>query len=334
MPSSLSPANLSIHPRSRSRSNIARITNLTNTSSIPIPAVDEILFPRVYEDAWGSPDLARAELERARIFLVRFANTNANELIANEFCAIVVHPANRTVPAVAHAVKMQIFGCRHASFAATPLLQSMRCLLIKTRVADVVFTERSRSIMDFFFDPTVARNLDPLPFSSPGQVVVYKYPAARLKVAIVGGGPTALASAVSLAEKGAGSVEVHMYEQCWIERTVDSRRIVDYPPTAKRRDQVVTIQESVTTLMSEKTQQALFEGKPESMTRVGEHLDLQSRRPSPKARTGPGVSRLHQPPLRGPPERGPGQRQSRWLPCSPRGTRGSLVGAPVIFSQL
>lgn len=261
---SLSPAGLTI--RKRSGSGSASLTKDPASPSTLSPGVDDILFPRVYEEAWGSADLARSELERARIFLIRFANMSGDVFIAPELRAIVMNPTNRTVPALAYAIQMRIFGGRHATFAATPLLQCVRFLLLKARVADVIFTERTKATMDFFFDPTMARNLEPLPWTNPDAVVVHKYPAARLKVAIIGGGPTALASAISLAEKGSGSVEVHMYEQRWVPKTAtDGRRTVDYPPTAKRRDQVVTLQESVTTLLSERTLQALFAGRPEKV---------------------------------------------------------------------
>ncbi|KAJ4389227.1 hypothetical protein N0V93_006691 [Gnomoniopsis smithogilvyi] len=259
---SLSPAGFAI--RKRSNSGAANLSKEPVTLSTIDPGVDDIVFPRVYEEAWGSADLARSELERARIFLIRFANMSGDELIAAELRAIVLNSINKTVPALAYAIQMRIFGGRHATFAATPLLQCVRFLLLKARVADVIFTERTKAAMDFFFDPTVARNLEPLPWTNPEAVAVYKYPAARLKVAIIGGGPTALASAISLAEKGSRSVEVHMYEQRWVTKTTaDGQQTVDYPPTAKRRDQVVTLQESVTTLLSERTQQALFEGRPE-----------------------------------------------------------------------
>lgn len=260
---SLSPVGLAIRKRSGSSSSAGNTKDSANTPTLA-PGVDEILFPRVYEEAWGSADLARSELERARIFLIRFANMSGDQIIAPELRSIVMNPANKTVPALACAIQMRIFGGRHATFSATPLLQCVRFLLLKARIADVIFTERTKAAMDFFFDPTVARNLEPLPWTSPDAVVLYKYPAARLKVAIIGGGPTALASAISLAEKGSGSVEVHMYEQRWVTKTTaEGQRIVDYPPTARRRDQVVTLQESVTTLLSERTRQALFEGRPE-----------------------------------------------------------------------
>lgn len=259
---SLSPSGLAI--RKRSNSGSPSLSKEPATPSALHPGVDDIVFPRVYEEAWGSADLARSELERARIFLIRFANMSGDEIIAPELRAIAMNSMNKTVPALAFAIQTRIFGCRHATFAATPLLQCVRFLLLKARVADVIFTERTKAAMDFFFDPTVARNLEPLPWTNLDAVVVYKYPSARLKVAIIGGGPTALASAISLAEKGSGSVEVHVYEQRWVTKTTaDGQRTVDYPATAKRRDQVVTLQDSVTTLLSERTQQALFEARPE-----------------------------------------------------------------------
>lgn len=265
MPSrTLSVPGLAIRKRSGSGSAVP--TKDPAISAILAPGVDDILFPRVYEEAWGCADLARSELERARIFLIRFAQMSGDELIAPEVRAIAMNASNRTVPALACAIQTQLFRSRHATFAATPLLQCVRFLLIKARVADVIFTEGTKATMDFFFDPTVARNLEPLPWTNLEDVVAYKYPAARLKVAIIGGGPTALASAISLAEKGSGTVEVHMYEQRWVTRTaMGGRQIVDYPPTAKRRDQVVTLQESVTTLLSDRTLQALFEGRPEKV---------------------------------------------------------------------
>jgi len=223
--------------------------------------VDDIVFPKVYEDAWGTMDDSRTDLERARIYLVRFATMCGDPLIATELRAIVANQQkNRTIPALASAVRTRIFGNRHATFAATPLLQCIRFMLIKGRVADSIYSERTQTAMDFFFDPALARNVEPLPH--PG--VVMHYPAARLKVAIVGGGPTALASAISLAEKGEGKVEVHMWERRWVVKTgPDGQPYMDYPPTAKRRDQVVTLQDSVTTLLSEASRQALFEGRPE-----------------------------------------------------------------------
>lgn len=93
----------------------------------------------------------------------------------------------------------------------------------------------------------------------------YKYPAARLKICIVGGGPTGLSSAISLAEKGAGKIEVHIYERRWRATAGLNGVVVEYPPEAKRRDQVVTLQDSVTTLMSKDSQQALFQGRPEKV---------------------------------------------------------------------
>jgi 2-polyprenyl-6-methoxyphenol hydroxylase-like FAD-dependent oxidoreductase len=239
--------------RLRSRSN----------SAAPKPTFNDILFPRVYEDAWGSDvgHTERSDIERARIFLLRFSNMNPDPFVKNEVRAIVSDQQNRTIPALAAAVQSRIFRNRHATFAATPLLQCVRFMLLKGRVLDAIYSERTKQVFDFFFDPALARNIEPPP--SPEDAVIYQYPAARLKVAIIGGGPTALASAISLAERGAGKVEVHMYERRWVQMVGPNGPYVDYPPTARRRDQVVTLQDSVTTLMSKGSQDALFEGRPE-----------------------------------------------------------------------
>ena len=221
--------------------------------------IDQILFPQVYEDGWGSD--GRPDLERARIFLLRMASMYSESIPMGQLRSIVTDPNNQSIPALAGAIQEQLFEDRHRSFAANPLLQCVRFILIKANINNSLYSDRTRTVMDFFFDPTLERNLNPPP---SGQLVAYRYPAGRLKVCIVGGGPTALASAISLAEKGKGKVEVHMYERRWVWKTrPDGSKYADYPPTARRRDQVVTLQDSVTTLLSRPAYQALFAGKPE-----------------------------------------------------------------------
>ncbi|WYZ44848.1 hypothetical protein EsH8_VIII_000164 [Colletotrichum jinshuiense] len=141
----------------------------------------------------------------------------------------------------------------------------MRFLLIKSQVPTSSKTKDSR---DFFFDPSIARNLSP----KPEDPVTYQYPAAPLKVMIVGGGPTGLASAIALAEKAGTKVEVHVYEGRWAQETSSS--FVNYPPGARRRDQVVTLQDSVTELMSEETRQAVFGGCPERVWPGSSNLQI------------------------------------------------------------
>ncbi|GAB1315276.1 hypothetical protein MFIFM68171_05486 [Madurella fahalii] len=233
----------------------------TSSSAAPDAASgqeDTLLFPKVYEEAWGGADVSRTDLERARIFLLRIASMGVDPASSSTLRAIALdHKHNRTVPGLASAVQTSIYGNRHAQFDTTPLLQAVRFMLIKARVPENPFTQRARDVLDFFFDPTLHRNLNPPP---PGELVRYAYPSGRLRVCIIGGGPTGLASAISLAEKGAGKVEVHVYERRWV---VTENGTIDYPATARRRDQVVTLQDSVTSLLSPGSYQALFEGRPE-----------------------------------------------------------------------
>lgn len=219
---------------------------------------NDIVFPRVYQEAWGSDDSPFTPLERTRVFLLRMARMDPNPIIFAEVRAIVTDENLRGVATIATAIMTRIFGGRHASFETTPFLQCVRFMLIKARLVDKA---GSRDAVNFFFDPTLERNLKPLP---EGDVIIEKYPAGRLKVCIVGGGPTALASAISLAEKGQGSVEVHMFEKRWVERTDRfGQTYIGYPDSAKRRDQVVTLQDSVTVLLSQPSYKALFAGRPE-----------------------------------------------------------------------
>ncbi|KAK4221859.1 hypothetical protein QBC38DRAFT_491175 [Podospora fimiseda] len=224
---------------------------------------DVIFFPKVYEDAWGGQDAIRTDIDRARIFLYRIASMSGDTIITNSLRAIIGDPTHsRTVPSLASAVQTTIYKNYHSTFTPTPLLQAVRFMLIKANIPSTasqygVEREKCRAVLDFFFDPSIHRNLNPLP---PGELIKYPYPSGCLKVCIIGGGPTGLASAISLAEKGAGKVEVHVWERRWITRPDG---VVDYPPTAKRRDQVVTLQDTVTNLLSPLSFQALFAGRPE-----------------------------------------------------------------------
>ncbi|CEJ94917.1 hypothetical protein VHEMI10424 [[Torrubiella] hemipterigena] len=227
---------------------------------VEAPNFNQIIFPRLYKEAW-TEEVGMNDGDRARVYLLRMARMDPNPIIFEEVRSIVSDDRLRTIPCMAGAIKTRIYGNRHASFETTPFLQCVRYMLIRSHLGDKMVLERTREVMDFFFDPTLERNLKPPP---QGEVLIEHYPAAKLKVCIVGGGPTALASAIALAEKGRGDVEVHMYEKRWIEKfDASGKRTVDYPANARRRDQVVTLQDSVTVLLSKPSYEALFAGRPE-----------------------------------------------------------------------
>lgn len=270
--------NRPVSPAQPSPATATKSASSENASSPDLePGVHDIVFPKVFEEAWGTGSLdSRTDLERTRIFLVRFANMSGDPPLTVSLRAIAADQGYRTIADLAEAVQQRFLGTRHDSFKATPLLQAVRFILIKGSVVQIASGNvhgamqvvspadraQARALVDFFFDPVLERNVQPIPVGGSR----YHYPAARLKVAIVGGGPTALASAISLAEKGRGRVEVHLWERRWVETTTpDGRPWIDYPPTAKRRDQVVTLQESVTRLLSPGSLQALFEGRPEAV---------------------------------------------------------------------
>ena len=217
----------------------------------PTNNAHDIKFPRFFEGAWASA--GQTDLERAKVFLWNYGGPNP--AINSELRAIASNPSHQDVSSLAAAVQRQVFGNRHASFSATPLLQWMRFILMKTK--EIGPSGKTKQVRDFFFDPTLAPTLENL----REDTVSYKYPAAPLKVAVIGGGPTGLATAIALAEKASGKIEVHIYEGRWAK--VQPGSFVDFPQGARRRDQVVTLQHSVTDLMSKETRDALFLGYPE-----------------------------------------------------------------------
>ncbi|KAK1489335.1 hypothetical protein CCUS01_03382 [Colletotrichum cuscutae] len=225
------------------------------------PEIDNIQFPRSWEAAWEAAGQANFERAQAFLFFYRGDDASTN----SELRSIAANPRHRDVVSLAASVQRIVFGNRHSTFNTTSLLQWMRFVLIKSQA---LTSTKTNAVRDFFFDPSVARNLPQL----PQDPVVYQYPAAPLKVMIIGGGPTGLASAIALAEKAGARVEVHLYEGRWIQQPGSS--FVSYPPGARRRDQVVTLQDTVTDLMSDRTRQAVFGGNPERVWPGSSNLQI------------------------------------------------------------
>ncbi|KAK1476428.1 hypothetical protein CABS01_15430 [Colletotrichum abscissum] len=225
------------------------------------PEIDNIQFPRSWEAAWEAAGQTNFERAQAFLFFYRGDDASTN----SELRSIAANPRHRDVVSLAASVQRIVFGNGHSTFNTTSLLQWMRFVLIKSQA---LTSTKTNAVRDFFFDPSVARNLPQL----PQDPVVYQYPAAPLKVMIIGGGPTGLASAIALAEKAGARVEVHLYEGRWIQQPGSS--FVSYPPGARRRDQVVTLQDTVTDLMSDRTRQAVFGGNPERVWPGSSNLQI------------------------------------------------------------
>ncbi|UQC90157.1 uncharacterized protein CLUP02_15687 [Colletotrichum lupini] len=225
------------------------------------PEIDNIQFPRSWEAAWEAAGQTNFERAQAFLFFYRGDDASTN----SELRSIAANPRHRDVVSLAASVQRIVFGNRHSTFNTTSLLQWMRFVLIKSQA---LTSTKTNAVRDFFFDPSVARNLPQL----PQDPIVYQYPAAPLKVMIIGGGPTGLASAIALAEKAGARVEVHLYEGRWIQQPGSS--FVSYPPGARRRDQVVRLQDTVTDLMSDRTRQAVFGGNPERVWPGSSNLQI------------------------------------------------------------
>ena len=109
MRSSLSPA--VFHRRRRSQ-------------SVAAPGLDDILFPKLYEDEWELADARNTDLERARFFMIRFANTSKDPTIQQELVAIASNQQNRTIPALASSPACSTPARRSSDCRKSPVSRS------------------------------------------------------------------------------------------------------------------------------------------------------------------------------------------------------------------
>lgn len=134
----------------------------SRSGSTELP-VGQILFPKAFEDEWELADITNSntDFEKARFFMVRFANQSPDQRMASEVISIVASLRHRTVVAMALVFRTRMFADRHVTFDTSPLLQCIRFILIKTRIPEVMVSDKIKTVLDFYFDPSIASTRPP-----------------------------------------------------------------------------------------------------------------------------------------------------------------------------
>lgn len=230
------------------------------TDSYPDPK-RYIHFPKSWDEKWSVED--GTDLEKAKSMLYDFiSDKDAGNDRKRAMWQVLIDSEGRqpfkNVTSLALAVRDQVLRNHHISFHSHWLLQRMRFILIKC-LPNLPQSTTTDQLRNYFFDISIPPDMEFYTSLPSDKIIALESPKSRLKIVIIGGGPTGLSAAINLAER-AGSrelVQIHVYDKRWMNQKFGEIRFTVYGEDERRRDQVVTLQDHVIKLLSSETRDCL-----------------------------------------------------------------------------